>query len=442
VTRPNRVVVIGAGLAGLSAAERLREHGWDGELVLVGDEPHRPYNRTPLSKELLTGHRQPADLRLRCHTELDAVWRTGTEVRGVDLRRRVLALPHGERLSFDGLIIATGAEARHLSDAPKHSPRVHLLRTLDDARAVDLGLSSARRLVVVGGGFIGCELASTARERALDVSIVATAPALLSRPLGEELGEYATELHRRNGVHVYLDTTVAEWQVTEREVDLRLRSGERLRADTVVIGVGAVPRVEWLAGNGLDLADGVGCAPTCHVLGPRRRPLDGIVAAGDVARWPNLRIDRVPRRVEHWLNAIEMGQHAATALLAGPQEVDPFTPVPRFWSHQHGVRIQSVGMPGLGGELRLLDGSVDSGRFVVGFLRPHYRTGQEVLLGAVAFDAPRALLRYRDHISRPLPPSLGVDEDRRGPRHGAREPFVRTASTGRRRAPLNPRGRR
>ncbi|GDY31660.1 NAD(P)/FAD-dependent oxidoreductase [Gandjariella thermophila] len=410
MTGPDRIVVVGAGLAGLSAAERLREHGWDGELVIVGDEPHRPYNRTPLSKELLTGDRQPAELRLRCHTELDAVWRTGTEVRGVDLRRRVLALPHGERLDFDGLVIATGAEARHLPGAPTASPRVHLLRTVDDARALDVSLATARRLVVVGGGFIGCELASTARERALDVSIVASAPTLLARPLGDELGEYATELHRRHGVRLYLDNAVAEWSESRRGITLRLRGGERLRADTVVIGIGAVPRADWLAGNGLDLSDGVACTPTCHVLGPHRRPLDGIVAAGDVARWPNLRIDPVPRRVEHWLNAIEMGQHAATALLTGPRGVDPFTPVPRFWSHQHGVRIQSVGMPGLGGDLRVLDGSMRSGRFVAGFLRPHYRTGQEVLLGAVAFDAPRALLRYRDHINRPLPGDLAVEE--------------------------------
>jgi len=399
---PERIVIVGAGIAALSAGERLRELRWAGQLTIVGDEAHRPYNRTPLSKQLLTGTRDPAELRLSAHTDLDAAWRTATPARGLDLTGRAVLLPGGERLGFDGLIIATGAEARHLPGAPIHSPRVHMLRTLDDAVAVDGALGRARHLVVVGGGFIGCELAATATERAITVNIVEPARPLLAGALGEQIGAHTTDLHRRHGVTVHLGATVTAGHTTDpRGIRLTLSTGETLRADTAVVGVGTLPRTDWLTHTGLDVTDGVLCGPTCHVLDHHGRPIDGIVAAGDVARWPNLRFDAVARRVEHWINAIEMGQHAATALLAGPTAVAPFVPVPRFWSHQHGVRIQSVGLPRLGSQAQILEGSIGSGRFVACYLRPDPRTGRDVLVGAVGFDSPRALLGYRDQIGQP-----------------------------------------
>ncbi len=401
--RLERIVIVGAGIAALSAAERLRELGWAGQLTIVGDEPHRPYNRTPLSKQLLTGTREPAELRLTAHTELDAVWRTRTPARGLDVAGRAVLLPGGERLGFDGLIIASGAEARHLPGTPVGSPRVHMLRTLEDAVALDAALGRARHLVVVGGGFIGCELAATATERAIEVSIVEPGGALLAGVLGEPVGAHATEIHRRHGVTVHLGATVVAGHTSgPHGVRLTLSDGRTLHADTAVVGVGTVPRTDWLAHSGLECSDGVLCGPTCHVLDRHGWPVDGIVAAGDVARWPNLRFDPVARRVEHWINAIEMGQHAAAALLAGPAAATPFVPVPRFWSHQHGVRIQSVGLPRLGATVRILEGSTGSGRFIAGYLRPDPRTGREVLAGAVAFDSPRALLGYRDRIGQPV----------------------------------------
>lgn len=396
----DRIAVVGTGLAGLSAAERLREIGWRGEITMIGEEPHRPYNRTPLSKQLLTGDRQPPDLALATYTELDAAWRPGTRALDLDIERRELLLPGNERLAFDGLIIASGVEPRHLPGAPLHSDRVWMLRTLADARNVDAALAGARHVAVIGGGFIGCEIACSARTRALDVTLIDVSPTLLHRALGPALGAAVGDLHRDHGVKLHLGVGVSGWSEDKRGVTVQLDDGERVRADAAVVGVGTVPRTDWLWHTGLDLTDGVLCGPTTHAMGGDGYAIDGIVAAGDVARWPNLRFDDTPRRVEHWINAIEMGRHAADALLQGPQAATPFTPVPRFWSHQHGVRIQAVGMPGLGTDMTILDGDPVKRRTVAGYTRPG-PDGTPVLVGAVALDSPRSLLGYRDLIGHP-----------------------------------------
>ncbi|MFD8212218.1 NAD(P)/FAD-dependent oxidoreductase [Streptomyces sp. NPDC059697] len=397
----NRIAVVGTGLAGLSAAERLRELGWHGEITMIGEEPHRPYNRTPLSKQLLTGERQPPDLGLTTYTELDASWRLGTRAAGLDVERRELLLPGGERLPFDGLVIASGVEPRHLPGAPLHSDRVWMLRTLADARAVDRAFAGARHVAVIGGGFIGCEIACTARTRALDVTLIDISPTLLHRALGPALGAVVGGLHRENGVRLHLGVGVHGWSEDKRGVTVLLDDGEQVRADAAVVGVGTTPRTDWLRHTGLDVTDGILCAPTTHVMGSHGYAIDGIVAAGDVARWPNLRFDDAPRRVEHWINAVEMGRHAAEALLQGPQDAAPFMPVPRFWSHQHGVRIQSVGLPALGTDMTILDGDPATRRTVAGYTRPG-PDGTPLLVGAVALDSPRTLLAYRDGIGHPL----------------------------------------
>ncbi|WP_327432926.1 NAD(P)/FAD-dependent oxidoreductase [Streptomyces sp. NBC_01236] len=400
-TATDRIAVVGTGLAGLSAAERLRELGWRGEITMIGDEPHRPYNRTPLSKQLLTGDRQPPDLALTTHTELNASWRLGTRALGLDVHRRALLLPGGEQLPFDGLVIAPGVEARHLPGTPLHSERVWMLRTLADARHIDAALARARHVAVIGGGFIGCEVACTARTRALDVTLIDVSPTPLHRALGPALGAVIADLHRDHGVRLHLGVGVHGWHEDEHGVRVLLDDGETVRADAAVVGVGTMPRTDWLWQSGLDLTDGVLCAPTTHVIGADGYPIDGLVAAGDVARWPNLRFDDVPRRVEHWINAIEMGRHAADALLQGPETAVPFAPVPRFWSHQHGVRIQSVGMPGLGTDMNILHGDPTTRRTVAGYTRPG-PDGTPVLVGAVALDSPRTLLAYRNLIGHPL----------------------------------------
>lgn len=392
---PEHVVVVGAGAAGHAAAERLREAGFAGRLTIVGDEPHRPYNRTPLSKQLLTGTYAPADLALPAWTDLDATWRLGVSAAALDTTARTLTLTGGEQLRYDGLVLAVGVDARVLPGTPLHSPHVHLLRTLGDAVDVDQSLGhTSGRVVVVGGGFIGCEIASTCRARGLDVTVVDVSAVLLHRGLGEQLGEVVTDLHRHAGVELRLGVGVRGWDPHGNGVRVLLEDGHTLDADMAVVGVGTTARTGWLDGSGLDTTDGVLADATCHARGA-----DDVVVAGDVARWPNLLFDDTPRRVEHWINALEMGRHAADSLLAGRAGAQPFTPVPRFWSEQHGVKIQSVGLPTLpGSELTVVAGSERSRRLVATATGPG--PDGHRLFGAIALDSPRALLDYAPLVGR------------------------------------------
>jgi NADPH-dependent 2,4-dienoyl-CoA reductase/sulfur reductase-like enzyme len=210
-----------------------------------------------------------------------------------------------------------------------------------------------------------------------------------------------TDLHRDAGVGLRLGAAVTGWHEHRDGIGIGLSDGTEVRADLVVIVLGTAAATDWLHPTGWDLSDGVLCAPTTHVL-DTHRPLHSIVAARDIARWPNLRFDTVPRRVEHWINAIEMGQAAAEALLTGPARAAPFTPIPRFWSHQHHTRIQALGTPHLGTHMTILTGHTTARRFVAGFNRPAPE-GPPTLVGAIAMDAPRTLLDLRKHIRQPLP---------------------------------------
>ncbi|SEG93253.1 4Fe-4S single cluster domain-containing protein [Actinacidiphila yanglinensis] len=393
-----RIVVAGGGLAGLSAATRLRERGFDGELVVVGEEPIRPYSRPPLSKQYLAGDLDGDDLAFRADDALDAHWLLDTRVIGLDLRASALELRGGERLPFDGLVVATGVDAKRLPEAPLFSERVRTIRTLADAAAVREAMhaAGAGHVVVIGGGFVGCELACTARLQGMDVSLVSHSGPLLRRVLGERVGQVVGRIQARAGVALHLGREVVDWQDHGDVLRLSLDDGTVLTCDFVVLGLGSVPRVEWLRGSGIDLSDGVGCTPTCHVRDRWGRTLPHIVAAGDVASWPNPRFDEHPRRVEHLIHAVEMGQHAADSLLRGPGRAARFTPVPRFWSEQHGTRIQAVGIPALGTDVEIVEGSLRSGSFVARYTRAT-RYGDQVV-AAVAFDQPLRLLDYRDQI--------------------------------------------
>ncbi|MDH6133703.1 NADPH-dependent 2,4-dienoyl-CoA reductase/sulfur reductase-like enzyme/ferredoxin [Kitasatospora sp. MAA4] len=393
-----RIVVAGGGLAGLSAASRLRERGFDGELVLVGEELHRPYSRPPLSKQFLAGELDSEDLTFRADDSLDAHWLLGTHMIGLDTEKRTLRLRGGERLPYDGLVIATGVDAKRLPLSPVVSDRIRTVRTMADAAAIQQAMHAAQahHVVILGGGFVGCELACTARDQGMDVTLVVHSAPLLRRVLGGKLGEVVGRIQARAGVDVRLSTKISEWTDTGSGLRLRLDDGEVIDADFVVLGLGSVPRTEWLEGSGLDVTDGVLCDTTCHAVDLTGRPVPGVVAAGDVARWPNERFDSTPRRVEHLIHAVEMGQHAADSLLHGPAEAEMFTPVPRFWSEQHGTRLQAVGMPALGERMEIVEGSLRSESFVAAYRRDTPRGTQ--LVAAVAFDMPRQLLDYRDRI--------------------------------------------
>jgi NADPH-dependent 2,4-dienoyl-CoA reductase/sulfur reductase-like enzyme len=377
----DRVVVVGAGLAGLRATERLRELGFAGSITMVGDEHRPPYNRTPLSKQLVEGRLQPRDLTLDSYVELDATMLLGHRAVKLDTERRVVRLDDQRELHYDGLIIASGASARIPPDMPRDS-RVQVLRTIEHCRAIDAALARARRVVIVGGGFIGCELASSLRKRSLPVTLIDMADVLMRRPLGPALGALLTQLHVDAGVDLRLGRCVQRWTSGRDGVTLHLDDDTSVQGDAVVVAVGTVPNTDWLKGSCLDVTDGVLCDPSSHAEG-----VQDVVAAGDVARWPNLRFDSTPRRVEHWVHAVEHAQAAATNLLAGPGRAAPFMPLPRFWSEQHGLRIQAVGMPGLHDEVQLVHGAVEQRRLVAGYFR-----GPQ-LVGAVGLDSPRHMQR-------------------------------------------------
>ena len=386
----DRIVVVGAGVAGLRAAERLRELGFGGDLVMVNEERHRPYHRPALSKQLLTGDLAPADLALRGYLPLGLSWRDCVPGMRLNTRSHVLELPGNEALRYDGLVIATGVRARQLPGMPVHNPRVHVLRTLDDAMALHGTLTAdSGPITVIGSGFTACEIAATARELGREVTVVARSATLLGRAVGPVIGERVTRLHRENGVTLALGAEVVQWLPQPFGVTMLLSNGKSLTASCVVIAVGGVPAVDWLQGSGLHCGDGVLCTPTCHVVGA-----NDIVAAGDVAAWPNHRFDPTPRRIEHWLNAVEMGRAAAESLLAGPARAGRFEPLPQFWSEQFGVRIQAAGIPSLGQYTTTLQ--YDGVPSVTGYLSGHR------LVGVLGWDHPQAVLSWAAELDRQL----------------------------------------
>jgi 3-phenylpropionate/trans-cinnamate dioxygenase ferredoxin reductase subunit len=390
------VVVVGGSLAGLRAAEELRHRGFDGRLTVVGDEEHRPYDRPPLSKQVLAGSWDLDRIELTVGGEggldgLDVDWRLGTRATGLDPAGRRVTLAGGEDVPYDGLVIATGARPRALPGTGQLAG-VHTLRTLDDCLAVRADLDAgARRVVVVGAGFIGSEVAATCRGRGCEVTVLEALPVPLGRALGDEMGSAMGDLHRDHGVAVRLGVGVAGIEGAGRVERVRLADDTVVEADLVVVGIGVTPNTGWLEGSGLALDDGVVCDATT-------RAAPGIVAAGDVARWPSHRFGEL-MRVEHWDNAIAMGEHAARRLLedlaggaASPGE--PYDPVPWFWSDQYDRKIQLAGRSADADEVRVVDGSVDERRFVA-----LYRRGDR-LIGALAMNRPRLLVAFRGLVER------------------------------------------
>ncbi len=384
----NTVAIAGASLAGLRAAESLRRLGFAGRIAMVGAELHRPYDRPPLSKEILQGKWGVERTALRKEGSWDALeldWRLGVRATALDLAAHELALSDGGHLRFDGLVIATGAAPRALRGQPALAG-VHLLRTLDDALAIRAALEQEPRVVVVGAGFIGAEVAASCRSRGLDVVVIEALPVPLSRGLGLEMGALCAALHRDHGVDLRTGVGVAAIEGAGRVERVRLSDGSSVAADLVVVGIGVTPETAWLEGSGLRLDDGVVCDSSCTAA-------PGVVAAGDVARWTNPLFDGESMRVEHWTNAVEQGAAAAAALLAGPGAAEPFANVPFFWSDQYDVKLQFAGRSAPDDEVRVVDGSLAERRFVA----LYGRRGR--LVGALAFNRPRLAITYRRLIA-------------------------------------------
>lgn len=377
------VSIVGASLAGYWAAETLRRDGFEGRISLIGDEPHAPYDRPPLSKKFLAGDLYDDRLPLTTAeklADLGLEMRLGCQATGLDVATRTLEVD-GVAEPYDGLLIATGARCRNLPGTAGLAG-VHTLRTRDDAEAIrDALANGARRVVVVGAGFIGAEVASTAIGRGAEVTMVEALEAPFGRVLGVEMGAVMADVHRRHGVDLQTGVGVDEVLGDDRLAGVRLADGATLEADLLVVGIGVVPNTDWLEGSGLTLDDGVVCDETCLAA-------PDVVAAGDVARWANPRYGEV-MRVEHWDNAVQQGVHAARRLLQSDEEATPYAPVPWFWTDQYDRKVQLAGRPHTDDEVRVVAGSTAEHRFAAFYGRDGRFTA------ALGMNRPRQVMQSK-----------------------------------------------
>lgn len=381
-----RIVVVGASLAGLRACESLRQEGYDGPIVLIGDEPHAPYDRPPLSKSLLAGEWDAERVRLRKPEEFDALGldvRLGNPATALDTDRAVVTVADGSTITYDGLVIATGSVVRRLPDQPALTGMAEL-RTLADSLSLRDRLTAGHRLVVIGAGFIGLEAAATAHELGCSVTVLEGAPAPLMRALGAEMGAAVASVHTRHGVTLRCGVAVEGFADDGHQVTgVVLAGGESVPADTVLVGVGVRPAIDWLEGSGLALGDGVLCDETL------RSSAERVFAAGDCARWTNPLFGE-EMRVEHWTNAAEQGAAAASNLLAVMRgdTPAPYQAVPFFWSDQFDSRVQFIGRAHGDDEVRVIAGDLD------GDFAALYGFGGR-LRGVLGVNMPKVVMPYR-----------------------------------------------
>lgn len=381
--RLDRVVVVGASVAGVTAVETLRRHGFGGSISLVGDETHLPYDRPPLSKQVLTGAWDVDRVTVRDNAALDQLqvdMRLGTRAVALDLNDRTVELHDGERLPYDGLIIATGITPRRLP-AGHDMAGVHVLRTVEDTLALRTHLHPGRRLVVIGAGFLGCEVAAAARKAGVQVCVVDPLPAPMLRQLGQDIGQHAATLHREHGVDIRCGVAVRRLLGNGTVTGVELATGAVLDADVVLVAIGSTPATDWLAGSGLTVDDGVVCDARC-------RAAPGVYAAGDVARWWHDTLG-THVRVEHRMNATEQAIAAATNLLGADS---PFTPIPYFWTDQYDTRIQAYGTFPPGCSATIAHGDPGERRFIA-----HYILDERIT-GVLAWNMPKELRAERQYI--------------------------------------------
>ncbi|HWD52351.1 MAG TPA: FAD-dependent oxidoreductase [Acidimicrobiales bacterium] len=383
------ILVVGASLAGMRAAEEIRHLGHTGEVVIIGEEIHPPYDRPPLSKQFLAGKWDVERIHHHTPEKLDALgleFRLGSRAVGLDTGDRTVSCDDGSRVHYDGLIIATGAKPRCLPGTEDFAG-VRTLRTLDDSAGLrdDLArLGEGVRLLVIGAGFIGAEVAATCHGLGADVTVVEALTTPLVGAIGQQMGEVCAGLHRDAGVALRLGVGVDKVVPSPgggAPIQVHLSDGAVLDADLVVVGIGVTPVVDWLEDSDLTLANGIMCSDRLFAA-------DRVVAAGDVARWTHLQLDE-DIRVEHWTNAAEGGALAAHNLIAGSAAAQSYAPVPFFWSDQYQAKIQVLGRPDPDDEVVVVDGSAEDRKLVA-----LYRRGDR-LSAALGISRARQLMAYR-----------------------------------------------
>jgi NADPH-dependent 2,4-dienoyl-CoA reductase/sulfur reductase-like enzyme len=390
---PRSVLIVGASLAGHATATALRDRGFDGPITIVGDEAARPYDRPPLSKEFLAGAVTETDLALEADGEdLEAHWLLGATAVALDPVSRTVTLADGGRLRADAVVVATGSRARRLPGAP---PGVHTVRTVQDAVALRAELLPGARLAVIGAGFIGAEIASTARSLGLRVTVIEAAATPLAGPLGPQVGRAVAGLHEANGVRLRCGVPVAGLSGTQRVTGVRLADGAEVPADVVVAGIGAEPAVRWLAGSGLDISGGL----RCDAAGGTDAP--GVFGVGDCSAWYDEARGR-HHRVEHWTDSRERPVIAVATLLGATDRPTPPGRPPYFWSDQYGVRLQFAGHRFGDEEISIEAGSLAGADALV-----LYRRGAQVV-AVLGMNQPKLFTRWRRSLSAPARPTVSA----------------------------------
>ncbi|GAC49353.1 NAD(P)/FAD-dependent oxidoreductase [Gordonia aichiensis] len=376
------IVIVGASVAGIRTAQALRVGGFDGTITVVGDEPHSPYDKPPLSKEILDPASDRDSVSLidaDALASLSVDLRLGVRATAVDIDGKLLSTDSLGQIAYDTLVIATGMRPRTLF-AAEHFSNVYTIRSLDDSRAIRAELSRGRRAAVIGAGFIGAEFASAARAHGVEVTLIEAQDAPMAAQLSAEVGTALAELHSHHGVEMITGLQPHGFGGSTRATSVTLSDGRRVPADFVVVGIGATPAVEWLDTAGLVIDDGVRCDETLKALG-----CHDIYAAGDVAHWDHPMYGE-PLRIEHWTNANDHAEIVAADILG---TTAPRPTLPYVWSDQYGHRIQIIGRPALGSPT-IRTGAATHGDLVVG-----YTDADDVLVGALVVDNPRLLMKLR-----------------------------------------------
>ena len=414
----NPVVIVGASLGGLRTAEALRRFGYLGAIEIIGEEKHPPYNRPPLSKEALATEVKVESLTFaQRDSTADVTWHLGRRAVSADVENKIVVDDAGVEHRYSALVIATGLRPKTLEIAKTNINEtglggVHLLRTLDDALALRANLVAGARVVIVGSGFIGCEVAATATKLGCNVTVIGKSGAPLATVLGPEFGAEIQRRHELNGVKFIrnvddLELLSEERLGGQRVAGVKLGSGVRLECDVLVVAIGSVANTEWLQSTAIDTTDGVLTNSAMQALDLNGRVVANVYAVGDVARFSNPLFDNVARRVEHWNIPTETAKRAAKVIASGLAEsaaaegayaaaviAETFAPLPSFWSDQFDMNILGFGTPSLADDVRLIEGDVASD-FIFGY----YKIGRLVAVAGLGMKS--RIQSYRGHFAVP-----------------------------------------